>query len=149
MATSEKGGKSMSKKLEGGCYCGRVRYEITGEAEATYFCHCKQCRQITGSAHASNMMLKPDQITWIKGEEWVTHYDCESARFFSNGFCKKCGSGLPFMSKSKQWMFVPIGGIDALPDDAIRYNIFWEDRANWYDNGVEAKSCPGFPPEAS
>ena len=44
-------------------------------------------------------------------------------------------------------MYVPIGGLDQAPDDLINYNIFWNDRANWYDAGNDAPKCTGFPPE--
>ncbi|MBE1300120.1 MAG: aldehyde-activating protein [Alteromonadaceae bacterium] len=136
-----------SLELEGGCYCGAVRYRFHGKSQAAYFCHCEQCRKITGTAHASNMQVKPSDVQWLCGENSVSTFDCPSERYFSNAFCSKCGSGLPFLSKSRQWMFVPIGSLDNAPDDLISMNIFWDDRANWYDDGLTQKKCPGFPDE--
>jgi hypothetical protein len=37
-------------KLEGGCYCGKVRYEAEGEPMMAAQCHCRECQYITGGA---------------------------------------------------------------------------------------------------
>lgn len=134
-------------KLRGSCFCGAVAYEVESDSSTIYFCHCAQCRKITGTAHATNMMVKPDAVSWLEGQEMVSNFDCPGERLFSNAFCKSCGSGLPFMSKSGKSMYVPVGTLDTPLDKPINYNIFWEDKAAWYEQGQGAKKCPGFPPE--
>ncbi len=37
-------------KLEGGCYCGKVRYVAEGEPMRKGQCHCRECQFITGGA---------------------------------------------------------------------------------------------------
>ena len=37
-------------KLEGGCYCGKVRYVAEGEPMMQAQCHCRECQYITGGA---------------------------------------------------------------------------------------------------
>src|SRR6266851_1384960 len=37
-------------KLEGGCYCGQVRYVAEGEPMMKAQCHCRECQYITGGA---------------------------------------------------------------------------------------------------
>jgi len=58
----------MSDKISGGCLCGAVTYEVQNNFKHFYFCHCEQCRKITGSAHASNLFTEPDAIKWTAGE---------------------------------------------------------------------------------
>ena len=132
--------------LHGGCYCGKVRYEVNGTPNNSYFCHCRQCRKLTGSAHATNMQIAPESVNYLTGKEFVSQFSCESGRAFSNAFCQVCGSGLPFLGKSGEWMYVPVGSLDEAPENLIDYNIFWDDKANWYEAGREAPKCPGFPP---
>ena len=37
-------------KLEGGCYCGALRYVAEGEPAMKAECHCRECQYITGGA---------------------------------------------------------------------------------------------------
>lgn len=37
-------------KLEGGCYCGKVRYVAEGEPMMKAQCHCRECQYITGGS---------------------------------------------------------------------------------------------------
>ena len=37
-------------RLEGGCYCGSVRYVAEGEPMMKAQCHCRECQYITGGS---------------------------------------------------------------------------------------------------
>lgn len=37
-------------KLAGGCLCGQVRYDCSGEPLMTAVCHCPDCQKQTGTA---------------------------------------------------------------------------------------------------
>ena len=88
---------------EGSCLCGAVQYEISGEAARFYHCHCRRCRKATGTGHASNLMIKPEHISWLKGEELIASYKVPEAERFTNRFCSQCGSSMPRFVKRSEW----------------------------------------------
>ena len=133
----------MTDFITGGCLCGAVTYSVENNFSQFYFCHCAQCRKITGSAHASNLLTVPDAIKWTQGEKVKKQFNYPN-RDFTVAFCSECGSGLPFVNKSGNTLIVPAGSLDAAPHIAPHDNIFWAERAAWYDKGIDAKRCAGF-----
>ena len=128
----------MSEWKSGACLCGRVQYRVKGPFTAFHLCHCSQCRRSTGSAHAANIFAEADQIEWLAGEELIKRYTPDEAGIISKCFCTHCGSLVPYTSLQSGRLIIPAGslvdppGID--PDD----NIYWRDRADWYDAGLAA-----------
>jgi len=58
-------------KVNGSCFCKKVNYEISGNMGVFQYCHCSRCRKVTGSAHAANLFVAPDDFKWLSGEENV------------------------------------------------------------------------------
>lgn len=125
-----------SEKISGSCLCGVVTFEIKNEFAHFQLCHCTQCQKMSGSAHASNLFTKPDYITWLSGEDGVHRYDVKG-RKFSNAFCRECGSRVPFVSLSGRMLAVPAGSLDGEPNKSPQANIFWPERAAWYDEALQ------------
>ena len=134
----------MKRELTGECLCGAVQFSVRDDFKNFYQCHCKQCQQLTGSAFASNLLTAPENITWFKDRGNVTAYE-HPAREFSKSFCAVCGSGLPFVNKSKTSLIVPAGSLNELPDLQPQANIFRSEEACWLIPGLGAKNYNGFP----
>lgn len=135
----------MPKSIEGACLCRRVRYRVTGPFEVFHLCHCSQCRRSTGSAHAANIFTEPDRIEWLAGEDLVKRYTPDEAGVISKCFCTHCGSLVPYVSLKSGKLIIPAGGLCEPPGIDPVDNIFWRDRADWYDAGVAAKHCEQWP----
>jgi hypothetical protein len=136
------------EKLTGGCLCGKVKFEILNDFSQFHLCHCTQCQRISGSAHVSNLFSKPEHITWLSGHENMKHFDYPN-RNVSRTFCTECGTGLPYPTKTGKTLIVPAGSLDADPDNlpniAPQDNIFWSERASWYDAAILTPRFDGFP----
>ncbi len=122
-------------RLTGSCICGLVSFEISGDFNDFYLCHCHRCQKITGSAHAANIFSELSAITWISGEDKIKRFTLPKAKFFNHSFCSNCGSPVPRKARSGEFLIIPAGSLDSDPIVAPRRNIFWESRANWYDAG--------------
>lgn len=65
----------MNSTYAGSCLCRAVRFEVVGEFNRFYLCHCEYCRKDTGSAHAANLFSSTAVLRWISGGESVRRYD--------------------------------------------------------------------------
>lgn len=122
----------MKNDLSGSCLCGAVKYEVTGHLGVFQYCHCSRCRKFTGSAHASNLLVSPEQFRWLDGEQYVKVYHPPHTRHFATAFCTQCGSSLPWHAKSGRAVVIPAGTLDDAPDIQPAQNIFCGSRAPWY-----------------
>ena len=129
----------MTSAISGGCLCGRVRFEVEGPFDFFHLCHCSQCRRSTGSAHAANIFTRPDRLSWLSGEDLVKRYVPDEPDVISKAFCTHCGSLVPYTSLHSGRLIIPAGSLDEDPGIRPNDNIFWADRAPWYDAGLEAE----------
>lgn len=122
------------KTIKGSCLCGEVTYQFTGPVKVFQYCHCTRCQKITGSAHASNIIIDPNQFEWLTGEKSVGRYELPDVKYFASSFCKTCGSTLPWITQNGKAMIVPAGTLDDDPKVKPIHNIFYADKACWYEN---------------
>ena len=54
------------KKLEGGCQCGAVRYEVTGDPVMTAICHCSMCRRANAAPVVAWAMFEESQVSFTQ-----------------------------------------------------------------------------------
>jgi hypothetical protein len=118
--------------LKGSCLCGAVKYEITGQAERFYHCHCQRCRKASGSGHASNLLMTPlEGITWTQGKDKLARYKVPEAERFFNCFCTQCGSSMPREVPMLKGVLIPAGSLDDETPIKPSARIFWGSRAQW------------------
>ena len=55
-------------KIVGGCYCGTVRYEISGDPQASLQCHCRECQYISGGNPTLLMIFPLESFQLASGE---------------------------------------------------------------------------------
>lgn len=118
--------------LTGSCFCRSVKYRITGHLGIFQYCHCSRCRKVTGSAHAANLFVRPEDFQWLEGQELVGRFEPEDAEHFATSFCQKCGSSLPWLTKTGKVIVIAVGTLDDDPEIRPGQNIFWGSRADWY-----------------
>lgn len=119
-------------KVTGSCLCGTVSYELSGNLGVFQYCHCSRCRKFTGSAHAANLLVAPDQFKWLTGEAYIGRFEPKDTKHFATSFCKRCGSSLPWLGKQKKAVIVPAGTLDTDPGIKPSQNIYWGSKAPWY-----------------
>ena len=116
-----------------------IQYQIS--AKIILFCQCEQCRKLTGSAYAANIVAHPESVNWLRDEHLVKRHDAPAGHVF----CSNCGSGLPFMNVRGTTLFIPAGSLDSEFNLRVTRNIFWGEISIWYESGLVANRCTGFP----
>jgi hypothetical protein len=122
----------MSGMHKGSCLCGAVTFEIKGDFERFFLCHCQRCRKSTGSAHASNLFSSTAVLTWLSGEDKIRSYRILGARH-TKCFCADCGGALARTTPDGSMVIVPAGSLDTPVDLRPVGHIYCQDRANWDD----------------
>jgi hypothetical protein len=77
--------------LEGGCYCGGLRFKSDGDAMFKGQCHCRECQYISGG-HPNVVMGMPEPgFSYTKGTpKQFRRKDLENA--VTREFCGDCGT---------------------------------------------------------
>jgi hypothetical protein len=134
----------MSNRYRGSCLCGNVKFEIEGDFESFYLCHCQHCRKDTGSAHAANLFSTTARLTWIAGEDKVTVFDLPGTRH-SKAFCSVCGSATPGTQMNGKLLKVPAGSLDTEMTLRPNAHIFCSSKAGWDEALERIPKLQGLP----
>lgn len=122
-------------KHEGSCLCADVRFEIVGEFDHFFLCHCGRCRKGTGSAHAANLFSLTAKIEWRSGESRIRTFQVPDTKHVK-GFCTICGSAVPTVQMNGALLVVPAGSLDTPIDIRPHAHICVASRADW-DHSLE------------
>ena len=89
---------------KGGCQCGHVRFEISGELGEASICHCRMCQKAFGNFFAP-FVGAPNGLKWTNEPERFA-----SSNLVQRGFCEKCGTPLTYEVGDK--VSIAIGAFD-------------------------------------
>lgn len=118
------------KHHQGSCLCQEIQFEIAGDFENFFLCHCKYCQKDTGSAHSANLFSTSAKINWIKGEEKIKTFNLPSTRH-TKSFCSECSSALPSLQMEGKLLVVPAGSLNTELSKRPDAHIFHGSKATW------------------
>jgi hypothetical protein len=98
-------------KLEGGCYCGAVRYIAEGKPLMKAQCHCRECQYISGGAPNMFLLMPIGGYTYAKGApKFFSRSDLEGA--VTREFCAECGTHLITRRPGLPAVVLKVGTLD-------------------------------------
>ena len=116
-------------KVQGGCLCGGIRYEINGPLTDVDNCHCSMCRRFHGAAFATYAKVSAEHFRWLSGQDLLTVY--ETSPGIGWAFCRICGSSLAVITHGKL-SDIALGPLDSDPGVRPREHIFVGSKADWF-----------------
>ncbi len=112
----------------GGCQCGNIRYEITGETGELYACHCLECRKLTASAFSMSLMTRVADFRATRGTTKVWTRLSDKGNTLHCHFCPDCGSRVCHVTEGDdEWLTVKPGSLDE-PVDYVQAIHIWTKR---------------------
>ena len=82
--------------FEGGCRCGKVRYECTSAPMVSLHCHCRDCQYASGGAFSTIVVVATNALE-MKGELSGFTVTADSGNQLTRKFCPNCGT--PILSE--------------------------------------------------
>ena len=134
------------KFMRGSCLCGSVAYVVEEPPFMARYCHCSRCRYARGAAHASNMLTRVEGVRFTRGADLVASYKPPEANFYTQAFCRGCGSPMPRLDAGRHIAIIPMGSLDDDPGIQPSEHIWVGSKAPWFDIADELKQHPGPPP---
>jgi hypothetical protein len=133
-------------KLEGSCYCGKVKFRCISHTPYPYMrCYCSICRKADGGGgYAINIMAQYNSLK-IDGEEHINSFhpriddpDQPGKTRESSGkryFCTQCGTALwGYDERWSEWFYPYASCIDTpLPAPPETTHIMLEFKAPWVE----------------
>lgn len=98
-------------KLEGGCYCGKVRYLAEGDPIVKGQCHCRECQYFSGGAPNLFVLMPADGFNYTRGApKKFARADLE--RPVTREFCAECGAHMVTRPVGMPAVVVKVGTLD-------------------------------------
>jgi GNAT superfamily N-acetyltransferase len=121
-------GRAQPSELQGGCFCGALRYRVNvGPIEVAH-CHCSICRRTSGAPFVTWATVRSAAFAFTSG----TPAELRSTPQATRRFCSACGTALTFqLTAEPGWIDVTVGSLDepnALSPDA---HIWTSSQLTW------------------
>lgn len=134
-------------KHQGGCYCGAIRYEISGPPAWSGHCHCRSCQLALGGAFVTWAKVAADDFRLATGSIKV----CEKTPGIKRGFCGDCGTTLTYSAdhavEGQDWTADAWFAASTLDDPAIarpKSHVFVSEQQPWIKLGDGLPTFPEF-----
>ncbi|MBS7455558.1 GFA family protein [Coralloluteibacterium stylophorae] len=114
--------------LEGGCYCGAVRYATEDEPRNPTVCHCTDCRRVAGAASVAWFSVRRSALRWTAAEP----ASFRSSPAVERTFCGTCGTCLTWWGRDEAaWIDITIASLDDPDRVPPQDHTFVGERTDW------------------
>lgn len=81
---------------QGRCFCGEVKFTVTGQPEAMAYCHCDSCRKWSAGPVSAFTLWKPETLAITHGLDNIAGFDKnpvsgDDTVVSNRVWCKTCG----------------------------------------------------------
>ena len=131
----------------GSCFCGDVKFTLTGQPEAMAYCHCESCRQWSASPVSAFTLWKPSTIKITEGLDKLAGFDKnpisgDDTIVSNRVWCKTCGGHLYTDHPTMGLFDIPAAVIKKLKFKPMFHVHYQESVLHMVDNLPKFKDLP-------
>jgi len=124
-----------SMNHSGECFCGDIRFRISGEPVFQLYCFCKNCHLITGTdGYYSGFLVKEADFHLIGGTPATHEVLSKDGRTINRHYCRKCGSNL--------WAQTDLGLLSVSPSTFNDPDVFLHTKKVYVDEAPDWARAP-------
>ncbi|MEW6752366.1 MAG: GFA family protein [Candidatus Latescibacterota bacterium] len=117
-----------STTIDGGCYCGAIRYQAHAAPRVTSVCYCANCRRAAGAQSVAWVTFAAEAFAFVRGTP--ARYRTDTAAWRT--FCPTCGTSLTYASDHRpQEIDVTTGSLDRPEEFAPTLRVFADEKLPW------------------
>jgi hypothetical protein len=128
--------------------CGQITVSLTKEAldasDNICVCHCKNCRQASGSLGSINVFVPESDVKIIGQPKMYQDNNTDSGTSVQRAFCGNCGSPIYTTSpKMPGVQIIKLGLFDQIPKPSME--VYCKGRSSWdkpIDNAKQFDTMP-------
>lgn len=130
--------------ITGGCHCGAICYEASGDALTHALCHCSDCRRHAGAPMVGWTMYPESAVRVTKG----TPKTYKSSPHGRRQFCADCGTGLFYTNAEVLPGIIDIQSATYDDPDRVpaRAHIQIAERIGWMEQAHTLPAFDRYPP---
>jgi len=114
--------------IQGGCFCGAIRYHFTEPVVASVNCHCTMCRRTSAAPFVSWLVVAVEQFAYDTGEPRILKSSEHGTRYF----CDHCGSPLVCINdEHPEWVDITLGSLDDPEQFPPNRDVHDDTRLSW------------------
>lgn len=128
----------------GSCHCQTVRYEITGEIEGIYHCHCQTCQKLNGTSFGSTGFVTADTFEIVAGADSLTAYESSPGK--NRYFCSVCSAPIYARTQANpERIGIRVGLLDDDPGVRSKLHIWLSHEKPWFEVSTQLPMFDEYP----
>ncbi len=121
--------------LEGGCFCGKVRYRADDHTESVAHCHCKHCRASSGATLMTWVEVPRASFAWTAEPPAAHQHDSDWPTEITRAFCGECGTSLTYERADSEFLDVSVGSLDDPASVSPAHHVYIDSKIPWLEMG--------------
>ena len=119
--------------IEGGCFCGAIRYRAEEHTDSVAHCHCRHCRAASGATLMTWVEVPRSAFVWVDEEPAAYVHESDWKTSVTRRFCARCGTSLTYERDGSDFLDVAVGSLDDPNSVTPAHHVYDASRIGWFE----------------